>query len=261
LKYCFNASLLFLCLIIITFGAQANNDPVELTIGTTPSKSERITGDPDRPGWLVELFNAVEPLANVRFKYVFNDWDQVLRLVRTGRIEAAFNSSYKVARAVYGSYPMKDGKPDPSKATVEYEYSLYVRRDSNVKWDGSGFENLNGPVALEKGAAILPRLQQLGLETREITSYRSMLSLLAGGRIDAIAAIDVNVDVLQKQSPERFGGIVKVSPPLQTRTGYLMFSKIFCDRDRNICNAVWNAIRDVKMSESFRNIRAQYDGD
>lgn len=260
-KTCFSPLLFVFCLFVLTFTAQASDEPIELTIGTTPTKSERMTGDPDRPGWLVELFNAVEPLAKVRFKYVFNDWDQVLRLVRTGRIEAAFNSSYKADRAVYGSYPMKDGKPDPSRATVEYEYSLYVRNDSNVKWDGNSIENLQGPVALEKGAAILPRLQQLGLEVQEVASYRALLSLLKGRRVGAIAAIDVHVDVAQKQSPERFGGIEKLSPPLQRRTGFLMFSKSFCAREGDICEAVWNAIGEVKASENFKTIRAQYAGD
>lgn len=95
---------------------------------------------------------------------------------------------------------MKDGKPDPRRATVEYEYSFYVRSGSNVSWDGNSIENLQGPLALEKGAAILPRLQQLGLETREVASYSSMFSLLTGGRVGAIAAIDNHVDEAQKRS-------------------------------------------------------------
>lgn len=232
--------------------------PVTIRVGTTPTPSERMTHDETRPGYLVELFNRIEPLANVKFEYIFANWDQVLRLIRTSRVEAGFNSSFKAERAIYGAYPMKDGEPDPSRATIRYAYSLFTYGESGISWDGQTVNGLTGPIGIEKGAAIISTLKNLELPVKEIKTYESMVSLLAGRRLQAIAAVDDHLELAAKKNGHRFGDIKKLTPPLQTRVGYLMFSKRFCDKSTDICEAIWDGIRTVKNSDEYKAVRAQY---
>ena len=208
--------------------------------------------------WLIEMFNAAEPIANVKFEYVFVPWDQALRLLRAGSVDAVFNSSYKPERAVYGAYPMKDGKPDPGKATLEYNYSFYIHAGSPVEWDGDRLTNLDGPVGVEKSASIVTALEKSGLPTEQVRNYESLVSLLAGQRLSAIAAIEDIVDLVVRENAARFGGIRKLTPPIQRRVGYLMFSKRYCEVKRSVCQAVWNAIGQVRRSDAFKAMRARY---
>lgn len=236
----------------------AERPPILIKVATTPTVSERLTHDEARPGFLVELFNRIEPLANVEFEYVFTNWDQVLRLIRTGRVDAGFNSSFKADRSVYGAYPMVDGKPDPSRATIEYYYSFFTYGSSKITWDGKTLQGLNGPVGIEKGASILPTLNKLGIQTQEIKTYESMVSLLAGGRISVVAAIDHHLGIAATTNDDRYNQLKKLTPPLQQNIGYLMFSKRFCTKSPNVCEDVWNGIRTVKKTDEYKAVRAQY---
>lgn len=236
----------------------AEQRPVIIKIATTPTASERLTHDETRPGYIVELFNRVETIAKVEFEYVYADWDQVLRLVRTNRVDAGFNSSFKDERTAYGAYPMANGKHDPTRSTLEYTYSLYTYGDTKITWDGTSIQGLIVPVGVEKGASILPKLKSLGVQTQEIKTYESMISLLAGGRLQVIAAIDDHLEAAVRISRHRFGDMNKLSPPLETRVGYLMFSKRFCTKSSEMCEAVWNGIRTVKNSDEYKAVRAKY---
>ncbi len=236
------------------------NEIVTLRIATTPEPSQKITHKKVHPGWQVEMFNAAELLAGVRFKYVFVPWDQALRLVRTGRIEAVFNSTFKTDRSVYGVYPMKDGQADRSRASTLDHYSLYIYKGAPVSWDGKLSLGNNGLVGFEKGAAIKPIIEKLGVPYREVNTYTAMLSLLAAKRVTAIAGVSGSIDWQIKSNPGRFAAIQKLEPPLQRRAAYLMFSKQYCSKRSEVCEAVWNAIGQVRRSPGFAAIRARYHG-
>ncbi len=240
-------------------GMAADDKPLVINVATTPTPSHRVTHNKDRPGWQIELFEEVEARTGVKFEYVFVPWDQALRLVRTGAAQAAFNSSYKPERAVYGAYPMRDGKPDPSRATVLYAYVLYAHRDSGITWDGQRIRGLDGPLAVEKSAAILSQLGKLGVQTLELPNYEAMLSMVSGRRVQALAGVDQIVDTMLTTKADHFADIVKVEPPLQRRVGFLMFSKSFCASKSDVCEAVWNAIGEIRQTDAFKAMRASYE--
>lgn len=240
-------------------GMAADDKPVVINVATVPPPGHRITHNKDRPGWLIELFQEVQARTGVKFEYVFVPWDQALRLVRTGAAQAAFNSSYTPERAVYGVYPMRDGKPDPSRATVQYAYALYAHRDSGITWDGQRIGGLDGPVAVEKSAAVLAQLKKLGAQTVELPNYEAILSMVSSRRVQALVGIDQIVDAMLTTSADRFADISKVDPPLQRRVGFLMFSKSFCASKGDVCEAVWNAIGEVRQTDAFKAMRASYE--
>ncbi|MCP5367232.1 MAG: transporter substrate-binding domain-containing protein [Hyphomicrobiales bacterium] len=242
--------------------AQADGSrPVKLRIATTPAPSSRVTHDPARPGWIIELLNRVERQANVTFDYVFEPWDQCLRLVRTGLVQAVFNSSFKPDRAAYGAYPMRDGKPDASRANLHYAYHLYVRKGSGIAWDGQTLSGVTAPVAVERKAAIIPLLEKLGTPYLEAETYTNMIILVRTGRADAMAGIAETVAPLLAKAPGAADQIVQVTPPLQERAGYLMFSKRYCAKRGAVCEAVWNAVRTVRASPEYQAVKAGYHAD
>ena len=240
-------------------GVAADDEPLVINVATVPTPTKRVTRKKDRPGWQIELFQSVEARTGVKFEYAFVPWDQAMRLVRTGAVQAAFNSSYKPERAVFGAYPIKDGEPDPSRATVEYTYALYALKDSGVTWDGQSIAGLERPLVVEKSGAILSQLEKLGIRTQELTDYEAMLSMVIGRRAQALAGVDQIVDPMLAMDAERFDDLQKLEPPLQRRVGYLMFSKRFCQSKPAVCDAVWAAIGDIRQTDEFKAMRLSYE--
>lgn len=53
-------------------------------------------------------------------------WKRCLSRVSSGQMDAAIKMSYSVERATkVGVYPMREGKPDPTKRLLTESYSLY----------------------------------------------------------------------------------------------------------------------------------------
>ena len=102
--------------LIISEASAESEKPIRIRVVTTPVISPLVTHQADRPGLLIELFNRVEPLANVRFDYSYLPWDQCLRMVRTGLANGVFSASYRQDRAEYGDYPFRDGILDETRA-------------------------------------------------------------------------------------------------------------------------------------------------
>ncbi len=236
----------------------ADGKPTRLRIATTPEPSVTITHEPDRPGTVIELFNRVEKLANVKFDYTFMTWDQCLRNVRTGLIQGAFNSSYKPDRAEYGDYPLRDGKPDESRATREYKYEIYAAQHAKLTWDGERLSGNANPLAVERNASIIPRLNSLGIGYTEVANYRDMLNLLRTRRVDGIVGITESVETLLRDDPDAEKQLLRLEPPLQNSLGYLMFSKRYCASNGEVCEAVWNAIGEVRQSQEYKDVKASY---
>lgn len=203
----------------------------------------------------------VEERANVRFDYVFVPWDQAMRLVRTGAADAAFNSSYKEERAAFGDYPLKDGEPDAARATNEYSYHLYAREGAGITWDGERVSGLDEPAVVEKSAAIIGELDKRNIPYREVADNEAMLSLLVGRRAKAMVGIGQTVDAMIAEEPVRFADLEKLDPPLQYRVGYLMFSKPFCASEPEVCETVWDAIGEVRQTDTFKAIRLSYENE
>lgn len=251
--------------ILMTFtSAFASTDKPVITIATTDQSSVRIAGegpdlDPQKPGWQIELLRLAAKKAGVTFKFQRMPWVQALERVRKGETQAAFNSSFKEDRAVYGVYPMRDGALDEDRATLRYTYWLYTHPKSPVTWNGVAFSGLVNPIGAERSSAIVPVLKKRGAEVIEVGRYQDILSLMMDGRVDAIAGFEGNVETILQASPGEYRKISRHPVPLLRRTGYLMFSKIFYEQNMPLVERIWDAIGDVWDSPIAAEIRRNYE--
>lgn len=253
----------FAILITCSSPFAATDEPV-ITIATTDQSSVRVAGEgPDLraqlPGWQIELFRLAAEKAGVTFKFQRMPWVQALDRVRKGETQATFNSSYKKDRAVYGVYPMRNGRLDEDRATLRYTYWLYTRDDSPVTWNGVNFNGLANPIGAERSSAIVPALKNKGAEVIEVGRYQDILSLMMEGRVDAIAGFEGNVENILQANPGEYREISRHPVPLLRRTGYLMFSKIFYDQNNQLVERIWDAIGEVWASPVAAEIRRKYE--
>ncbi len=253
-----------LALVLVTNTASAVPDTPILTLVTTDQGSPRVNGHSSeiasvRPGWQIELLRMAAQKAGVRVKFYRMKWIDALKNVREGTIDAAFNSSYKDDRAVYGKYPMRDGELDTSRATLNYTYWLYYSETDPVLWNGVSFSDLKKPIAAERSSAIVPILKKYGADVVEAETYEDILKLMDSGQASAVAGFEGNVDIFMQTAPQHFGHVVRHPVPLVRRTGYVMFSKLSYDAHPDRIERFWDAIRDVWSSPAAIDIRGSYE--
>lgn len=230
---------------------------------TINSSSPRVQGtgpyvQDERPGWQVEMFREAASEVGARIQFRRMPWKEALHAVRTGQADAAFNSSYKPERDEYGAYPMKDGKPDESRASHRYAYWLYTFDGIGVDWDGTSITGLVNPVVADEGSAVVSWLKKRNIPVVEVLGYEMALDLLMVGKADAVAGFGSYVDVIIGEHPEEYEGVVRLTEPLVRKSGYLMFSQAFYDANTGLCERMWDAIGRLHGSEKYKSLRCCY---
>ncbi len=210
--------------------------------------------DPVKPGLTIEVLRMASERTGIPIALSRTPWQRGLYLIESGQADAIFASSYVEDRLRYGVYPMKDGRPDTSRKLFDQSYSLYVRAGSGVTWDGKRLSGLHAPVGATPGYAVVPVLKAMGVEVAEEPDHLANLRKLVAGRIDAYAELDMHVRPLLRDNPAAFGTIVALAPPILTKPYYLMFSKIFYGRARDVAERFWDAIALVNASAAYQGL-------
>ena len=208
--------------------------------------------DPVKPGLTIEVLRMAAARAKIPIELSRTPWQRGLYLVETGQADAIFASSFVEDRLRYGVYPLKDGRPDISRKLFDQAYRLYVRAGSGVGWDARRLTNLHAPVGATPGYAVVPVLRATGVEVAEEPDHIANLRKLLAGHIDAYAELEAHVRSLLRSDPAEFGGIIELSPPVLSKPYYLMFSKIFYARAREVAERMWDAIGMVNESSAYQ---------
>ncbi len=197
-------------------------------------------------------------LCDVDIKFILVPWKRALHLVEHGGADAAFSSSYNTERAVYGAYPMKDGKPDTYRAIRGYFYLLFTHKVSDLKWDGKEITGASKKIAVERGSAGVDIVKNLGLKPIEFNNEHQMLQMLSARRVDGMAAIEGNAKAVMNQHPLLARQIEILQPPLKSKHGYLMFSKKFYFKHAELTECIWNAVGNIRASAEYKALVKSY---
>lgn len=248
---------------LLTGGARAETAPVRMTLVTTPKYTDEmrvVNGAlaPERPGHHVELMREAAGRCGASVEFRFAPWQRALLQVKNGDADGAFSSSYDEERATYGVYPMADGKPDTARALKGYSYSLYAHRESGLAWGEPAVGGGDRTVAVERGASVIPRIAELGFLHVEIADNATMLRMVAGRRVAAAAVMTSVADTLLADHGDLGAAIVKLEPPVEAKFGYVMLSKPFHARHRDVAECFWTMIRDIRTSPRHAELVRSY---
>lgn len=208
----------------------------------------------DRPGWFIELSRRAAKQCGADTDFVFMPWARVLKQVKSGAISGAFNSSYKADRAVYGVYPMLDGRPDERRSSKFYAYFAYGRLDATKK-----LPDLDGlQVVVERNSSIIPELKKRGAKIHEVASYVSMLRVLAAGRVSLAVGIGNNLDPVLMRDSKLSAKVKKLKPPVSKKVGFVMFSRQFYDAHGTLAECFWETSAQLRKTAWFIDLRETY---
>ena len=214
------------------------------------------TIDPTTPGLTIEMLRMASKRADVPIELSRTPWQRGLYLIETGQADAIFGSSFVAERQRYGVYPLKDGRPDTRRKLFDQSYSLFIRGESEIGWDGAALTNLRAPVGATPGYAVVPVLRAMGVAVEEEPDHTANLRKLVAGRLDAYAELATQIRPMLQSNQTEFSGIYQLSPPVLTKPYYLMFSKVFYSKTPEIAERIWDAIAAVNESAAYQDLPA-----
>lgn len=151
----------------------------------------------------------------------------------------------------YARYPMRNGLPDVSRATMRARIMLYQRVGGPVTWNGRQVGGLVRPVLVPSGSlAMIDVLRKIGAPMDEQgRSLRANLSKLVAGRGDAAVGVwEEGVPLLTL--PEFAGKIEMLPLPVHEQAYFLVVTKTFYAEHTGAVEAMWNKIGRLNQAGS-----------
>lgn len=211
--------------------------------------------DPTKPGIHVELVKMTAAEIGVELELVRQPWKRALENLKKGEVDGVFSGSFSKDRLELGVYPMKGDAPDEDLRIGTTSYSLYRVKGSPVNWDGKNFSGLTGSISAPAGYSIVADLKKLNVPVDESSSTTQDLTMLKAGRIDAVAAQEVTADELLKK-PE-YAKVEKVSPPIVTKSYFLLFSHQIAQKDPDLVKKFWTTLAKNRVAKA-EELAAKY---
>lgn len=199
---------------------------------------------PEAPGIAVELVNEAAQRMDCKVNWKRLPNRRVQAEMEAGRADAMLMFSFNPERALYAAYPMKDGKPDSSFRLTALSYAIYVRADSQVKWNGSQFSPLPLTVGVNAGYSVASDLQKMGLTVSEVRSTEQNFAKLQMGRIAAYVMQDFPADMVIEE--KRLADVRKIPLPFSSKDYYLPFSQRFFHAAPDVSLSLWDQIAKTK---------------
>lgn len=207
----------------------------------------------------IEHLSLVAHKLNITINFMPMPWNRCLEEMKKGNVDGAFAASFKVERLEYGLYPTKVGKIDDSKKLHTNQYSLYtLKGESQVNWDGKNISGLNVVGSLS-GYSINDFFLKRNIRIDDGTRLPiSILEKLLSKRFIAVALQDNRADYIINSNPQFKNSIIKLSPPLEKKSYFLMFSKQFKESNSKLAENIWESIKEVRESNEFQSISNKF---
>ena len=218
---------LLIVLILLLETSTAMAEPVFRVVYNNEENPPRIMGDGtainwSQPGLSIEQLKMVEEMVGVPFQFRRLPWKRCLYTLQNSAADAVVHASYKPAREDYGVYPTMDRKLDPSRSLFKMAYVLYVKKSSDLSWDGQTIRNATRPIGTQLSYSIADDLRDMGFVVEEEANIVSNLNKLIAGRISAYADVESIVDNQLSKLGPRCQAIEKRQPPLREKVYYLL---------------------------------------
>ena len=86
-----------------------------------------------------------------------------------------------------------------------------------------------------------------------------MLEMVSSGRADVAVGIEDNFDFIIKNKSEFKTLIQKARVPVKKSIGYVMFSKIFYAKHKELVECFWTQSAALKKTDWFKNMKLTYE--
>lgn len=216
----------------------------------------------DRPGLNVLLVRQIEREIGVPIRLVALPWKRCLAELAANSVDGAFAASFKTERLEMGRYPNgKDGKPDPALRLHMSSYSLYRAKGSNLHWNGSRLENLNGAIGSLASHSIIDVLREMGAQVDDRSkSPVETLRKVAMGRLQGAVLQTPRVTHLLGSHPDLAAAIERDPTVLDERPYFLLLSFKLVEQQPAFSEQLWKQVERVRESVQFKRTEQDFYG-
>ena len=175
-------------------------------------------------------------------------WQRCLKLLENGQMDGAFGTSYLAEREAFAVYPKKgDGSIDTGQRLNSVSYSLYVRQEDSLQWDGRNISPAGALIGIQHGFSIGQLLRQLGANPRPLArDTRELLRHIVARHADAAALQTTQADLELRQDPALAQQIRKLPLPLTEKHYYLVFSRSFEQQHPGFTRQFWQQLQSQR---------------
>lgn len=212
-------------------------------MGSSPDLDETY------PGATVEMIQRLETYLPIRLSFSRHSWKRNLMDLNSGKVDGIV-ASYSHERRTYGSFPLKDGNPDPEKSLDMSSYYLYVTAGAPIQWrpETSTFTGVKKPIGTPYGYSITALLKKANVKIDEYGTARENLLKLQADRLSGAALLEFDADRILLREKNRFPAVVKLEPPLATKHYYLMISHQFHKTHPQLSAKIWDACMKIRIN-------------
>ncbi len=233
----------------LTFGVRNAHPFVMLKDGQINS--------PD-PGIFIEYLEMMAKRTGISIQYRMCPPKRCFILLGEGRLDGVPIGSYNGERQKkYAAYPMKNGKIDKSRKTIEGRYSLYKLKNSAVSWNGKHLQNVDKPIGVNLGYSITHFFKARNIPMVENGSTVANMEMLLIGRVAGVAIFPAVGDMIVA-SQDKFSTIVKIPVPLISKSYYLLLSHQFVKAHPDLANNMWQAAADIGKEGLYWGLLKKY---
>lgn len=244
---CSTRCLLLGVLALLMSGAALAQTRLLIASGELPPYVSEQRAD----SFLQDLFDAIGPLMNVRFEFVFMPWKRCEIAVARHEVWGAvpYVPTPEREQQMLFSAPLYD------KKTVFFYYA-----DKPRAWVFESLEDLRGQrVGAVRGYFYEAMLLQAGLTLDYAVSEESNFRKLQAGRVDLVPAVDAVGLILARRlfSPAEAARFHRLPKPLHTGANYLMVSKSHPDAQA-LLDRFNEALQTLRKNGTYRAIAQRH---
>jgi hypothetical protein len=152
---------------------------------------------------------------------------------------------------------MRDGQVDRERRLSTFAYHWYARAGAGWQYGGKG---LTGPkthpvVGVVEGYSVTTLLKKDGFAFEPVSGgSQSILRMVARGRFDVAALLDVEVVPVMQKSPDLAHELVRLEPAYAVRDYYLAFSPALASEQPALAQKLWRTMPQVREITQRLNI-------
>lgn len=214
-----------------------------------------ITGD--EKGLIFTELKQVEKRLKIKFEYIRLPWKRCLFEAQSGNIDGVLAASFNKERAIWGIYPMdSDGNLDREARFHTDSFHVYVRKDSAIQFKDGKFENLgNNQIGVQLGYSVGNDLKDAGYAIH--SSFATPLDLLKELDYSALqVAVLQNYEAARtiEENPKFKKKIIRLEPPFKIADQFLLFTKVFYQKNEELSKSIWQAIPPARKSLEYKKL-------
>lgn len=230
---------------------------VYIDLPVEPYITGRSHDVPQKPGMLVELAQlAASPEFTLMLSRVPSR--RLIDELRFDRADGVLGIRFTAARGADLRFPMSGAEVDASKRMARLSHSLYRLQDGALQWDGRTLSPAGALIGIPRGFAVGELLKALGADVVEAQSSKQLFSMLALGRISAVATLDIIGDSIGRVVDGRT--IEKLEPLLQQADFHVAVSQAYYATHGPAVERYWQRLTALR-DQTFARLLPRYLAD